>query len=113
MPNSENRLAVICGGAMGIGEAIARRFVAEKWRVAIVDRAIDEARKLSEELNARSATTAHAADVSSLPEVQQAIAEIRKSHNEMPVMAAVNSAGMFNIRSGLFQTSPEDFRKLF
>jgi NAD(P)-dependent dehydrogenase (short-subunit alcohol dehydrogenase family) len=112
MPNSENRLAVVCGGAMGIGEAIARRFAAEKWHVAIVDRAIDEARKLAQELSGKNPVTAHAADVTSLSEVQRAISEIQQSHAETPLMAAVNSAGIFNIRGRLFQTSPDDFRKL-
>lgn len=43
--------AVISGGASGLGEATARRFAADGWHVAILDRDGDRARALAGELN--------------------------------------------------------------
>jgi sorbitol-6-phosphate 2-dehydrogenase len=47
----EGKVAVIVGGARGIGEGIARDFVKNGARVAIADVAQDNARKLASELN--------------------------------------------------------------
>ena len=44
-------LAVVTGGAGGIGSATVRRLHAEGWRVAILDRAIEPARALAAEVN--------------------------------------------------------------
>lgn len=114
MPESSEqpRLAVVCGGAMGIGEAIARHFFTDGWRVAIIDRAFDKAQMLARELNVRGTVSAHAADIASMPDLDRAIVEIKAAHANTPIAAAVNSAGIFNIRGGLFQTSTEEFRKL-
>lgn len=114
MPNvqEQTRLAVVCGGAMGIGEAIVRRFFADGWRVAIIDREIDKARALAQELNTRDSTSAHAADIASLADLERAVVEIKAVHGNVPVSAAVNSAAIFNIRGKIFQTTTEDFKKL-
>ena len=110
--NGPSQLAVVCGGARGIGEAIVRRFFADGWRVAIIDREIEKARALAQELNTRDSTSAHAADITLMPDLERAIAEIKACHAGVPIGAAVNSAGIFNIRGRLFQTTPEDFKKL-
>lgn len=47
----EGKVAVIVGGARGIGEGVARDFVKNSARVAIADIAQDNARKLASELN--------------------------------------------------------------
>ena len=47
----EGKVAVIVGGARGIGEGVARDFVKNGARVAIADVAQDNARKLASELN--------------------------------------------------------------
>ena len=48
--NLKDRVAVVTGGAAGIGEAIARALAAEGCRVSILDRNEDAARKLAESL---------------------------------------------------------------
>ena len=50
MKRLDNRVAIIAGGATGIGAATARRFVAEGARVVIGDLNIDGARALAQEL---------------------------------------------------------------
>ena len=41
----KNKVAVITGGARGIGRAVAERYVREGARVVIADRLIDEAKR--------------------------------------------------------------------
>lgn len=96
---------------MGIGEAIVRRFHSENWRVAIIDRDANAARTLAQALNSPT-VSAHGADVTSMPEMERAIAEVRQSHPDIPIQAVANSAGCFDVRTKLFETTTEDFRKL-
>jgi D-sorbitol dehydrogenase (acceptor) len=46
----KDKVAIVTGGARGIGAAIARRYAAEGARVAVADLLIDEARALAGEL---------------------------------------------------------------
>ena len=59
------RVCVITGGAQGIGEAIAARFIAEGATVAILDLDLPAA----ETTAARLGATAYQCDVSSRPSV--------------------------------------------
>src|SRR5436309_2871371 len=49
---SQPRVAIVTGGAGGVGEAIVRKLAAEGVAVAIADRDIESARKLEAELAA-------------------------------------------------------------
>ena len=58
------RVAVVTGAGAGIGAAVARRFAADGIAVAVVDRDLDAASRIVEELEAGGASaTAIAADV--------------------------------------------------
>jgi NAD(P)-dependent dehydrogenase (short-subunit alcohol dehydrogenase family) len=83
-----DRICVITGGARGIGEAIASRFVANSATVAILDR--DGA--AAAETAARLGGTAHACDVSSRQSVEAAVAEVVGAHGRIDVL--VNNAGV-------------------
>jgi 3-oxoacyl-[acyl-carrier protein] reductase len=52
VPSSQGRVAIVTGGAAGVGEAIVRKLAAEGVAVAIADRDIEGARKLEAELAA-------------------------------------------------------------
>jgi NAD(P)-dependent dehydrogenase (short-subunit alcohol dehydrogenase family) len=83
-----DRIAVITGGARGIGEAIATRFAAEGATTAILD--LDGA--AAAETAGRLGGTGHACDVSSRAAVQAAVAEVLAAHGRIDIL--VNNAGL-------------------
>jgi len=54
MTRLEGKIAVVTGGARGIGAAIVERYVAEGAAVAIADRALDAAEQLAKDLGDRA-----------------------------------------------------------
>ncbi|HET7408914.1 MAG TPA: SDR family NAD(P)-dependent oxidoreductase, partial [Paracoccaceae bacterium] len=60
-----DRVALITGGASGIGEACARRFAQDGYRVAIVDVNPESAGRVADDIAGQGATCrGHVADVS-------------------------------------------------
>ena len=49
--NFDQKVALVTGGASGIGEAIVRGFVAEGARVAVADKNAARGQALADELN--------------------------------------------------------------
>jgi NAD(P)-dependent dehydrogenase (short-subunit alcohol dehydrogenase family) len=84
-----NRVIVVTGGAMGIGEATVRAFVREGGRVAMVD--IDEAgRRVAYELG--ECATFHRCNVGVGAEVKTVMEEIVNRYGAIHVL--VNNAGI-------------------
>jgi NAD(P)-dependent dehydrogenase (short-subunit alcohol dehydrogenase family) len=83
-----DRIAVITGGARGIGEAIATRFAAEGATSVILDLDGAAAAQTAERLEG----TGHACDVSSRASVQAAISEVLATHGRIDIL--VNNAGI-------------------
>jgi NADP-dependent 3-hydroxy acid dehydrogenase YdfG len=101
----EGKIAVITGGASGIGFAIAARAGAERMTVVIVDidsAALENARA---ELESQGvAVHAHTADVSDRAAMFRLAEQV---HNEIgETWLLVNNAGVF-ISAPLLETSPE------
>lgn len=84
-----DKTAVLTGGAGGIGAATARRFVAEGAQVLIVDRDIDGATSLAEDLG--PAATAVACDVRLVEDVIKVANTARELWGRVDVL--VNNAG--------------------
>lgn len=90
------RTALITGAARGIGLAAARRFLADGWRVLMLDR---EAETLRAAHAALSSNAAHVivADVSDPAQVDRAVDEAMEIAGRLD--ALVNNAGVAEFRS--------------
>ena len=90
------RVAVVTGGAGGIGAAVARSFAAEGAHVLVTDVRRDAARKIAEEIN-RSGGIAigEQLDVRSYADVERIVQQTVKSYGGINV--AVNCAGILSI----------------
>lgn len=82
------RVAVVTGGASGIGREIARRLAAESMSVAVLDRDREAAHRVAAELNG----IAVIADVTAADEVGDAVEAVLARFNKIDVL--VNNAGI-------------------
>jgi 2-hydroxycyclohexanecarboxyl-CoA dehydrogenase len=93
-----NRVAVVTGGAAGMGLAVAQRLAAAGHQVALLDRDGDTATRAADDLGATGARALGVeADVSDRAAVDEAIAKIRREFG--PVAILVTSAGFDEFRS--------------
>lgn len=91
---STPRVAVVTGGASGIGEATCHELGRRGLAVAVVDLNEQAAQRVTDELRAGGVTSlAVGADVTDRPGVEQAFAKVRGELG--PVSVLVTSAGMF------------------
>jgi len=88
----DGRVAVVTGGASGIGAATARRFAAEGAQVAVVDRDPEGAETVADEIGG----TAHSLDVRDGDAVDRAIGQILSAAGRIDVL--VNNAGTGDLR---------------
>ncbi len=99
-----DKVALITGGAGGIGRAAARRFCAEGARVVLVDARADAARAAAEELGGAAAF--FVADVSRAAEVEAMIAFAEERFGCLHVL--FNNAGVFPEEDGSVLDTPEE-----
>jgi 3-oxoacyl-[acyl-carrier protein] reductase len=90
--NLKDRVAVVTGGAAGIGEAIAWALAAEGCRVSILDRNEDAARKLAESIG--GGTQFVAANVGEPSSVANAFAQLLRPLSSLDIL--VNAAGVLS-----------------
>ena len=86
------RIAVVTGGAQGIGRAIVERFLASDATVAIWDRDLAAAQNTANELQATGRVTAFAVDVRNYADVERARDETKKTFGRIDIL--VNNAGI-------------------
>lgn len=109
MTTSSQKVALVTGAARGIGLAVARRFLAEEWCVALLD---IEARLLKESaaaLKAADRTLALDADVSDATAVAGAFAAIGRHFGRLD--ALINNAGVA-VFAPLMETSDADWKRV-
>lgn len=86
------RIAVITGGAQGLGYAIAQQFIAEGARVMLGDLNIDATRAAAESLGGSDVARAQACDVTSGAAVDRLVAAAVEEFGNLDIM--VNNAGI-------------------
>ncbi|MFD2368695.1 3-hydroxyacyl-CoA dehydrogenase [Brevibacillus sp. GCM10020057] len=108
----QNAVAIVTGGASGLGAAAARHLVAHKGKVAILDLAREKGLALAEELGADNAIFVQT-DVTSEGSVREAIEQATSRFGTIHV--AVNCAGIKAAQKTLSRSGPhplESFSKV-
>lgn len=95
---------VVTGGASGIGQATASRFLEEGCAVCVIDRSADARARVAQELP--QLTAAIAADVSQFDQVQAAFTEAVDRMGSVDVL--INNAGI-SIRHDFLEITPEEW----
>jgi NAD(P)-dependent dehydrogenase (short-subunit alcohol dehydrogenase family) len=109
MTPASQKVALVTGAARGIGLAVAKRFLAEGWSVALLD---IEGALLQDAVAALAnpvATMALHCDVSDAAAVTDVIAAIEKRFGRLD--ALVNNAGIA-VFAPLLETSNEDWKRV-
>src|SRR5262245_17375951 len=100
------KVAIISGGATGMGGAASRLFAAEGAKVAIVDRNESEAARTAADIKSAGGVAAHfVADVSSEAEVRAAVKAAAAEFG--PATVLFNHAGTIVIKPFLETTLEE------
>ncbi|WP_054005886.1 SDR family NAD(P)-dependent oxidoreductase [Cypionkella psychrotolerans] len=111
MDRLKGKVAIISGGATGIGAAAARLFAAEGAAVGIIDRNVDAGQALAFDLVQQGRRAMFAtADVSQKSQVDAAVAVVKAQLG--PVNVLFNHAGTIVIKPFL-ETEEEDWDMLF
>jgi len=103
----DGKVAIVTGGARGMGAATCRRFVAEGAMVAIADVLESEGRALAEELGA--AARFFPLDVTSEADWARLVAEVEAALGGIDVL--VNNAGILLFRS-ILETTKADYERV-
>jgi NAD(P)-dependent dehydrogenase (short-subunit alcohol dehydrogenase family) len=109
MTPAPQKVALVTGAARGIGLAVAKRFLAEGWRVALLDIEGELLWKSVEALAAAGRTLGLHCDVSDAKAVASAFAEIERRFGRLD--ALVNNAGIA-VFAPLLETSDNDWSRV-
>jgi NAD(P)-dependent dehydrogenase (short-subunit alcohol dehydrogenase family) len=109
MSSSGQKVALITGAARGIGLATARRFLAEGWRVAVLDIEAELLQKAVASLSNADDTLALHCDVSDARQVAHALERLAARFGRLD--ALVNNAGVA-VFAPLLETSDADWNRI-
>ena len=107
MGRLENKVALITGGARGMGEQEARLFAAEGARVVITDVLDDEGKQTAADIG--SAATFHHHDVTQEAEWTSVVDAVLAEHGQIDVL--INNAGIFRF-GATTTTTEEEYRQI-
>ena len=89
----EGKVAIVTGGARGIGKAICERLADEGAKIAIVDLMIDVAQQTAEEFVSKGfEAKAYAANVAKMEDAEATVAAVVKDFGSVDIL--VNNAGI-------------------
>lgn len=109
MPQAPQKVALVTGAARGIGLATAKKFLAEGWRVALLDVESELLGRAVAEIGQSEATLALTCDVSDKAAVGTAMAALERQFGRLD--ALVNNAGIA-VFAPLMETSEADWRRV-
>ncbi len=108
MKRVEGRVAVVTGGALGIGEGTARLLAREGAKVAVTDILDDEGRRVAEAIQAEGGTARYwRMDVGDEAEVARVMGEVVEAFGEIDVL--VNNAGVLGVNKPTHETTEEEW----
>lgn len=111
MNRVKDKVAIVTGGAGGIGEATAKLLAVEGAAVAIIDIKDDEGKRVVEEIRAGGGTSDYwHADVSKYDEVSKAISEIYEKFGKLNIL--VNNAGIPGGRKPAYDLEIEEWERV-
>lgn len=105
MARLDGKIAIITGAAQGMGEAHARRFVAEGARIVMTDMNADAGQRIAGELGDSALFLTH--DVRDAGDWKRVVGETVKRFGKPTVL--VNNAGIIGPVVDTLNLSPEDF----
>lgn len=105
MGRLDGKVAIITGAAQGMGEAHARRFVAEGARVVMTDINDERGEKIAAELGENAVFIK--ADAASLADWRQVVTETEATFG--PVTVLINNAGIIGPIAGTVELEEEDY----
>ena len=108
--NLGGRIAVVTGGAQGIGRAIVERFLDSGAAVAIWDSDLALAKKTAAELGNRGKISAVAVDVTNYAEVERARDETLKAFGRIDIL--VNNAGVAGLNTTTWEYPVAEWRRV-
>ena len=103
------KVAVVTGAARGIGRATAKKFLAEGWRVAMLDIDGETQDRAQRDLNDRDNTISIHCDVSDPDQVAAAVEQVEARFGRID--ALVNNAGIATFKP-VMETSFEDWSEV-
>jgi NAD(P)-dependent dehydrogenase (short-subunit alcohol dehydrogenase family) len=108
MNRLEGKVALVTGGARGIGRAICEAYVGEGARVAVADRLAADAERAVAELGERA--FAVTMDVADPAQIAAGVAAVEARWGGVDIL--VNNAGVFNM-GPIEEVTAEDYRRQF
>ncbi len=104
----EDKVAIVTGGARGIGAAVARRYAAEGARVVVADLLSDEAQNLAASLGNDAFSVR--LDVTDPQSIEAMVADVTAKAGRIDVL--VNGAAVFDL-APITEITRESYHKLF
>src|SRR5829696_1328860 len=106
----DGKVAIVTGGAQGIGRASALRFASEGARVAVADLQVDGASKVAAEITSSGSAFGIAVDVRDRAQVQSAVDQTVAQFGGVDIL--MNNAGVIRITPFL-EIDEEEWDLLF